>query len=792
MRTSLCFLAAASALTGCAATTSAVHVPETTLGKVVVYRNGVAYFERSARVEGDTLHLSVPTDKVDDFLKSLTVVDARTNQPAPISYPANLPSSGGDLVDMQIKLPGPGPHDLRLTYVTEAPAWKPSYRLVLEPDRKVKFQAWAIVDNTSGEDWKGVKLGVGASSALSFRFDLWSVRMVQRETLEADGLFAQAPPTGGATHGGRPMEKKVLADLNESTLNAVIAQAAPPPPPAAMLSGGFGGGKAVRDNKPRPGPSPAKPADMGGSLKDAEVAQQQAVSQEIINLARRINSSRNQVVIEGYADRNDTDKQGASLDRANRVREQLLRQGVAPDKVVAVGRGEAQGKQGGVRFLEAPPASEASDEESEDKTKTKAQSGEQAASEPIGTSHFESGSSMTVERGSSAMVSIFQGSTEGEVVYLYDNESVRGNASFPFRSVRLRNPTDSALESGPVTVFGEGRFIGEGLSEPIPPKAIAFIPFALDRQIVVEKKSDDRDEISRILSVQRGVFSTEVQRKRRTVLSLSNRLPEKAVVYIRHTVPQNFKLTKGPVVSEKLGDASLFRVEIDAGSSSEVTIEEATPVLRSVDLRSAEGMSLVKLYLSSAALEGPIKDKVAELIKLQQDIGTIEQQIGTVREQMGEFRQRMDELHAQLVTLRAVKNPQGNLMQHLEKKLQEVSDKMSKGTIELVSLQEKLMVTRIRFQDGVAELSLEKKDEKKDEKKGLGCMYIPYMRRASPAPRRATLRPWLLRSSSWRSSFAPPPQSPSRPSRGPSNGPVWPFFPAPPGPSRGWRGALAR
>ena len=54
-----------------------------------------------------------------------------------------------------------------------------------------------------------------------------------------------------------------------------------------------------------------------------------------------------------------------------------------------------------------------------------------------------------------------------------------------------------------------------------------------------------------------------------------------------------------------------------------------------------------------------------------------------------------------------------SLMQNLEKKLQEVSDKLSKSTIDLVALQEKLMVARIKFQDGVADLSLEKSEEKK-------------------------------------------------------------------------------
>src|SRR6185503_5995191 len=141
-------------------------------GRVVVYRNGVAYFERTARIEGDSLEIGVPADKVDDFLKSLTVVDARTGDPAPIAYPTSAPSSETGLMSMKIRLSGAAPHDLRLTYVTEAPSWKPSYRVVVGKDGKVNVQAWAIVDNTSGEDWKSVALGVGSSSALSFRFDL--------------------------------------------------------------------------------------------------------------------------------------------------------------------------------------------------------------------------------------------------------------------------------------------------------------------------------------------------------------------------------------------------------------------------------------------------------------------------------------------------------------------------------------------------------------------------------------------------------------------------------------------
>jgi len=63
--------------------------------------------------------------------------------------------------------------------------------------------------------------------------------------------------------------------------------------------------------------------------------------------------------------------------------------------------------------------------------------------DPIGTAHFESESAMTVPGGSSAMVSIMKAEADGEVVYLFDPDSPHGDESFPFKAIRLRNPTDS-------------------------------------------------------------------------------------------------------------------------------------------------------------------------------------------------------------------------------------------------------------------------------------------------------------------------------------------------------------
>jgi len=702
----------ALALVGCGGATSYVH-SETTLGRVVIYRNGVAYFERTAHVDDDKLTLAVPADKVDDFLKSLTVVDAKTGEPTPVSYPTDPGASetGTGLIDMRIELPGKRPHDLRLSYVTEAPAWKPSYRVVLGDDKKVDMVGWAIVDNTSGEDWKNVRLGVGASSALSFRFDLRSVRLVERETLQSNDQFAQAPPTGQATYGGPEVvvAKKVLGDVSDESLpkedtekdidgavafsdDPLAAAMANPssvqgagnaPKPAASATAG-----PRRGPPPPPASKPRRPADP------------------VAGLAQRLKNENGTITIEGYAAPGDADKQVASLERANRLRDRLVQHGVDASKLVAIGKGQQPGRNGGARVLEAEGQVAAASGAAGGPAGGQGAQQQAVSLDPIGTSHFESGQAMSVTRGTSAMISILHTATEGEVVYLYDPETARGNAQFAFRSLRLRNPTDSQLESGPVTVFGDGRFIGEGMSEPIPAHQVAFVPFALDRQVVVDRVGGERDEIARIIAVNRGVFSTQVQHIKRTTLVVHNRLPNKVVMYVRHTVTPGYHASKAPTDPEHVSGADLYRVEVDGYGKQEVILEESTPVFRSADLRTPDGMGLVRAYLTSAVINGPLKGQVEELVRVQKDIADDEQRVQTLREQMGEYRVRMDELHAQLVTLRAVRTA-GPLMVSLEKKLQEVSDKLSKSTIDVVALEEKLMLARIKFQDGVADLSLE-------------------------------------------------------------------------------------
>jgi hypothetical protein len=212
--------------------------------------------------------------------------------------------------------------------------------------------------------------------------------------------------------------------------------------------------------------------------------------------------------------------------------------------------------------------------------------------------------------------------TRGEQVYYYDPVSSRGSRRFAFRAVRLDNPSEHTLESGPFTVYAEGQFLGEGLSEPIPPKSAAFIPFALDKQLVVEPVVDTREEIERLVTIQRGIVRTDAQTVRRTKLALANRGDAPAKVWVRHAVPEGWKLRDSKVKVEKLRGAHLFPITVPARGALELVIEESQPLEKTIDINTDAGVETLALFLNK---QKPVQPELAkqldEIVRLYKEMG---------------------------------------------------------------------------------------------------------------------------------------------------------------------------
>lgn len=88
---------------------------------------------------------------------------------------------------------GEGKRPVSVGYILETPVWKTSYRLVLRDKESALLQGWAIVENTTEEDWKDVSLDLVSGRPISFVMDLYEPLYAERPVVETE-LFASLRP----------------------------------------------------------------------------------------------------------------------------------------------------------------------------------------------------------------------------------------------------------------------------------------------------------------------------------------------------------------------------------------------------------------------------------------------------------------------------------------------------------------------------------------------------------------------------------------------------------------------
>jgi hypothetical protein len=96
---------------------------------------------------------------------------------------------------VRLNFVGEGKRNVRVGYVVENPIWKTSYRLVLDRDGKPFLQSWAVVENTSDDDWKDVRMMLVSGRPISFQMDLYQPLYVPRPTVEPELFASLRPPT---------------------------------------------------------------------------------------------------------------------------------------------------------------------------------------------------------------------------------------------------------------------------------------------------------------------------------------------------------------------------------------------------------------------------------------------------------------------------------------------------------------------------------------------------------------------------------------------------------------------
>jgi len=650
-------LGCAPLMLGCAseAILSTDHLP---VRRVVVYRNGVAYFERGGKVDGDQVRFKMKETEVGDFLATLAVMEKGGSSVRAAAFP--LDRSEPDVADPPpdeaghaapaVKRDPPTPqeeadaadrkkglrtvvlsldgkqHDLQVGYVAESPVWRPSYRLVVHADGTADLQAWGIVQNVSGEDWKGVHLSLVAGAPLAFQTDLGTSLIPTRPTVTDQGEVVAVIPHGETS----------------------LLQSPPPPPasaPAATPSA------AARDEDAKEEDKQMAPGGMGYGAGRA------APQKSAGGPAPRLKKGR-----------------GSATVPAEYPAPVYAPPPPPPSPVVPSGPRD-------LRSLAAVAAQG-------------------------GSTRYDLPNEVTVPDKSATMVMLLSRPVPGEAIFLYSPDGGVGDSdSHPFRVARFSNNSGGVLERGPIAVFEDGSFLGQGVVDPLPSGATATVPFALERSIAVDvtRKWDELGE--RVAKIENGDLTVERDDVRLTTYRVRNGGEKAAKVLIKHARQNGARLVNAPKSTEdNVGTGSaLVPSTVSPQSTVELVVDERTPSRRKVDWFTPLAATALKALLADPKLDGATAAKINSGWAIR---GEIAEKIDTLSKVTASERGLLESVEETRRNLHAIEKNKvaAALRATLTQRLSETSTKIDVLTKQKVEIESKLAELRVRFKEALRDV----------------------------------------------------------------------------------------
>ncbi|MCS7066780.1 MAG: hypothetical protein NZL85_10995, partial [Fimbriimonadales bacterium] len=136
---------------------------------------------------------------------------------------------------VDLRFEGRGRRRVLVGYLMEMPLWKMSYRLVLPEAGKPLLQGWAIVENTTDEDWHDVQVSLISGRPVSFIQNLYEPFYLKRPTIRPSveaWLTPFMPEAEFPAEAGKAMAEQVVplaarARRAEADRPALMAPPAP-------------------------------------------------------------------------------------------------------------------------------------------------------------------------------------------------------------------------------------------------------------------------------------------------------------------------------------------------------------------------------------------------------------------------------------------------------------------------------------------------------------------------------------------------------------------------------------
>lgn len=518
-------------------------------------------------------------------------------------------SRARDVRRMSFTAAGSGDRDIFVSYISEVPVWKSTYRVLFpeKPNEKPLLQGWAIVDNTIGEDWKDVQLSLVAGAPQSFIQDI------------SQPFYARRPVL--------PLPESVMLtpQSHEATLQQYARLQAPPPPPPGVSQATTSLYGVVKD------PSGAVVSGARVTVRNEETGSSQVTTTDAQGRYRfnDIQAGNSAVFVNATGfQRFNLANIYLGIGRNNEI-DATLNLGAATETV------EVQGQ----------PAT--LNTESAELSSTVEKQGSEAEGKSAGDFfEYKIKQKITIGKNQSALVPILQAHIEAEKVTLWNAESA------PLRALWIKNTSGQVLDAGSFNVLETDTFAGEGVLETIHPDERRLLSYAGDAAVHVKYSEESSEKPFSRIRIAKGIMVMTKEEHKANKFAIRNADIDSRQVVVEYPAEEGWKLSSGtPQPEESTESYHRFRVPVEGGKTAELTVEaihsdESRVELTNLDnevvalltqqKRVTPGMqqvfdSILKQKLKIEEISSQIEDRKRESDQISADQGRIRENMKALK-----------------------------------------------------------------------------------------------------------------------------------------------------------------
>ncbi len=500
---------------------------------------------------------------------------------------------------VSLNFKGEGQRRVKVGYVTENPMWKASYRLVLngkDGKKAPHLQGWALVENTSDEDWRDVRMALVSGRPISFQMDLYQPLFIPRPTVEPERFASLRPPVYNAA------------------MNPGNAAAPGQGNPGAQFGGGFqgfGGGLGGFQGG-MPGMNPFVNRYQLGFNNSGQ-----------FNFNAQLGQQGGQAGAQNF-DPNSN----AFLNQGNRLNYEQLQQRRREQQAA---RANATRVGSALARLD-PTGSVAS----------------LASAEEIGDFfQYSIDDKVTLPRQKSAMLPVVNKGVEASRVSIY-NESVQ--AKFPLLGLRFKNTTDQNLMQGPVTVYEGGSYAGDARVADLQPGEERLLSYAVD--LGSEVKTSDKSAPENLMGVKvfKGIVQATHKLRETKTYTVANRSKHDRALIVEHPIRTDWKLVEPAKPNEQSRDVYRFEVQVAAGKTVEHVVVEEFMRRTNLALSTADDR-VVRVFLASRVTAPKVKEALEKAVAMKakqaatkRDLAQMEKQLKAINDDQTRLRANFSRL----------------------------------------------------------------------------------------------------------------------------------------------------